>query len=133
MKLTERYVELCRELAEAGYVWNPRPGDWMLDLEDGSIGMLTMHIERPALIRRVNVQIPYGLQIAELLAARGCLWRDRDEGGRVWVDAGGAVLHECAAPALAESEDEEALVALVMDFRRNGAGNSGPQVPRMGE
>jgi len=125
MKITERYVELCRELAAAGYVWMPRAGDWMLDLEDGSIGMLTMHIERPDLLRRVNVQIPYGLQIAELLEARGCTWRDgggerQGAAGRVWFDASGQELHRCTASALEDNEDEEALAALVADFRRRG-------------
>lgn len=120
MKLTERYVELCRELAGAGYQWDPRPGDWMLDTEDGSIGMLTTHIERPGLLRRVNVHLPYGMQIDGLLEQRGCSWRGTGDGGREWLARDGVRLHVCGAGALEEAGDEEALAALLADFRRGG-------------
>jgi hypothetical protein len=121
MKLTERYIQLCRELAEAGFVWQPRPGDWMLDLNDDSVGMLTMGIENPALLRANNVQIPYGEQIADLLAAEGA-HRFEEASEVVWRSADGTELHRYSLVAIraagAEDEDEESLVALVALYRR---------------
>lgn len=117
MRLTERYIELCRELAAAGYVWEPRPGDWMLDRDDGSIGMLTTYIERPELLRRANLQVPYGDQIREMLSARKCTVEE-GEGGWCWRDRDGSVLHRAEVDP--EAEDEEALAALVAEYLRHG-------------
>jgi len=119
MKLTERYIQLCRDLADAGYVWNPRPGDWILDITDESIGMLTTYIEQPERLRAVNIQIPYGLQIHDLLLERKCSRVDLSGGAR-WDDRVGVQLYECDAAAIKANEDEEALAALVIDFQRFG-------------
>jgi hypothetical protein len=126
VKLTERYIALCRELADAGYVWEPRPGDWMLDLNDESVGMLTTFIENAALLRANNTQIPYGSQIADMLAARGVMMaRDGDTkgaaGDAVWRDRAGREVYRCAAAALDENEDEESLAALVAAMRTERA------------
>ncbi|NUQ35533.1 MAG: hypothetical protein HUU29_11410 [Planctomycetaceae bacterium] len=119
MNLTERYVVLCKELASLGYQWTPRPGDWILDITDESIGMLTTYIEKPELIRKVNVQIPYGDQIKELLAKRGCL--ENVQGGNViWLDSKGNEIYRCTAEANKLNDDEHSLAALVEDFRRHG-------------
>ena len=119
MNLTERYIQLFKELADLGYDWSPRAGDWILDITDESIGMLTTYIEKPELIRKVNVQIPYGEQIHELLDRRGCK-RDGDEQSIYWVDHTGKELHRCSMSDYECNDDEHALAALVEDFYKHG-------------
>lgn len=117
MKLTDRYVDLCRQLADAGYVWHPRPGDWMLDLMDDSIGMLTTAIKRPELLIRVNVQLPYGEQITALLESSGVrVVIEGDE--QRWIASDGSLVYACSCARFVEAPDEEALAALVEEFRR---------------
>jgi hypothetical protein len=117
MHLTERYIQLCRELAAAGYQWQPRPGDWMLDLNDESVGMLTTYIQRPELVVRNNVQLPYGNQIGDLLTARG-ITTSADGPDQIWRSREGQELHRCPSDQLADHGDEEALVALITDYTR---------------
>ncbi len=120
MHLTERYIQLCRELAAAGYQWQPRPGDWMLDLNDESVGTLTTQIQRPELVVRNNVHLPYGSQLSDLMALRGIEPSGASTSERVWTDRNGALLHKCDADQAAAFPDDEALLALIADFRKHG-------------
>jgi hypothetical protein len=70
-RITEDYVQAALELVEAGYLWAPAPGDWMLDRDDHSIGMLTVPVSKPDLVRRLNAHLPTYVQASELLNARG--------------------------------------------------------------
>ncbi|MCA8939549.1 MAG: hypothetical protein KDB07_07065 [Planctomycetes bacterium] len=119
MKLTEEYIDLCLELEALGYVWQPRPGDWMIDKSDDSIGMITTQIKDGTMLRRLNAQVLYGSQIVDLLAERGARLQVAE--GHEWFDREGALLHRCSAEAYASNDDEESLKALVEDYRRFGA------------
>ncbi len=112
MALTERYITLCRKLAASGYQWQPRPGDWILDKMDESLGMLTTYIERPELLQRVNIHVPYGPQIAELLEGQSCQ-RLENEKGVFWVNADGQEVYCSTFKAWAEDPELEELEALV--------------------
>jgi hypothetical protein len=70
-RITEDYVQAALKLAASGYEWEPRPGDWMLDKDDHSIGMLTVPPNRPEMIRRLNVHLPTFAQVDALLDERG--------------------------------------------------------------
>lgn len=116
MKLTDRYVDLCRQLAEAGYVWQPRPGDWMLDIADESIGMITTYIHKPELLRKVNIQLPYGEQISSMLAELEIQQLTSDDSVS-WSTHAGTEIYSCDTRAYEDNPDEEALAALVAAYR----------------
>lgn len=121
MKLTEDYIDLCVRLEELGFVWQPRPGDWMLDKSDASVGMITTHIEDGRMLRNLNTQIPYGSQIVDLLAERQCRVPLAQDSACEWFDRHGEALHSCTPEAFADNDDVEHLRALVADFERFGA------------
>ncbi len=66
-RITEEYCAASLALEKAGYVWQPRPGDWMLDRDDASIGMLTLPVQDGVQIRRLNTHIPTYIQVGAML------------------------------------------------------------------
>lgn len=70
-RITEEYCRLAQELEAAGYFWLPRAGDWMLDRDDGSIGMLTVTVRDADYIRRLNWHLPTYVQAEEMLVQAG--------------------------------------------------------------
>ncbi|MDC1142905.1 hypothetical protein OAU50_07410 [Planctomycetota bacterium] len=70
-KITEEYVQAAIELEQAGYEWTPGPGDWILDKDDQSIGLLTTPVQKQWLIRRLNTHLPTFVQVDEMLEAQG--------------------------------------------------------------
>ena len=70
-RITEDYCTAALALEQAGYEWKPRPGDWMLDRDDASIGMLTLPVHDGAQIRKLNTHIPTYVQVSAMLAERG--------------------------------------------------------------
>lgn len=76
-KITEEYVQAAIALEQAGYEWQPGPGDWILDKEDQSIGILTTPVEKAWLMRRLNTHLPTNVQVDELLASVGVTWSEQ--------------------------------------------------------
>lgn len=70
-RITEEYCAAALALEQAGYVWQPRPGDWMLDRDDASIGMLTLPVRDGEQIRRLNTHIPTYVQVNAMLLEHG--------------------------------------------------------------
>lgn len=105
-RITEEYVQAARELERAGYEWRPGPGDWILDRDDQSIGMLTTPVKRPGLIRRLNTHLPTHAQVDEMLAGHGLGLR---RGERVEFVYGDRVV---AAFSAEEYEGDRALCRL---------------------
>lgn len=105
-RITEEYVQGALELAKAGYPWRPAPGDWMLDLDDHSIGMLTTPVKRPEMIRRLNIHLPTQVQTEEMLGAHGVELRDKD--GPEFVHGDSVI----ARFSRQEFSDDEALCCL---------------------
>lgn len=66
-RITEEYCTLAMELEQAGYLWQPRAGDWVLDRDDSSVGMLTLPITDQAAVRRLNFHLPTYVQVNEML------------------------------------------------------------------
>lgn len=66
-RITEDYCEASLALEKAGYAWTPRPGDWMLDRDDASVGMLTLPVQDHAQVKRLNVRIPTYVQVSAML------------------------------------------------------------------
>lgn len=66
-RITEEYCALAVELEQAGYVWQPRAGDWLLDRDDSSVGMLTLPISDQAAVRGLNYHLPTYVQVNEML------------------------------------------------------------------
>ncbi len=75
-KITEEYVQAAIALENAGYEWSPGPGDWILDKDDQSIGLLTTPVEKQWLIRRLNTHLPTNVQVDELLTQHGVMFKD---------------------------------------------------------
>ncbi|MCC6572425.1 MAG: hypothetical protein IT462_01425 [Planctomycetes bacterium] len=89
-RITEEYCRLAQELEAAGYYWSPRAGDWMLDRDDGSIGMLTTEVRDQAYIRRLNTHLPTYVQTEALLKEAGVVTERND--GEVAFSRGGTRL-----------------------------------------
>ncbi|CAG0931914.1 hypothetical protein PLCT1_01924 [Planctomycetaceae bacterium] len=70
-RITEEYCAASLALELAGYEWQPRPGDWMLDRDDASIGMLTLPVRDGAQIRKLNTHIPTYIQVGAMLDENG--------------------------------------------------------------
>lgn len=70
-RITEDYVQAALALERAGYEWQPGPGDWILDRDDHSIGMLTTPVKDAGLVRRLNTHLPTHAQVNEMMAAVG--------------------------------------------------------------
>ena len=70
-RLTEEYIQAALELERAGYCWQPQAGDWMLDRDDHSVGMLTTPIKNPDAVRRLNSHLPTHAQTDEMLVQLG--------------------------------------------------------------
>ena len=66
-RITEDYCEAAQALENAGYEWAPRPGDWMLDRDDASVGMLTLPVQDGAQVKRLNIHIPTYVQVSAML------------------------------------------------------------------
>lgn len=75
-KITEEYVQAAIALENAGYEWSPGPGDWILDKDDQSIGLLTTPVEKQWLIRRLNTHLPTNVQVDELLTLHGVVFKN---------------------------------------------------------
>lgn len=120
MQLTERYIELCKRLAAAGYRWLPRAGDWMVDLTDDSIGMLTIEPDKPEQVAMVNVHLPLAHQLTALLGGFG-IEEKAGPATTVWLDAQGHELHTADEAACKADLGAEQLTALVMLHERSGA------------
>lgn len=88
-RITEEYVQAALDLELAGYCWQPGPGDWLLDRDDHSIGMLTTRPVDAPRIRRLNTHLPTHAQVDEMLAAA----QVTQQGGR-FVGPGGATVAE---------------------------------------
>ncbi|CAG0989950.1 hypothetical protein PLCT2_02413 [Planctomycetaceae bacterium] len=88
-RITEDYCEAALALEKAGYEWTPRPGDWMLDRDDASVGMLTLPVQDAAQVKRLNIHIPTYVQVSAMLDRLGV----REERGREvsFVRASGVV------------------------------------------
>jgi len=115
MNLTERYIELCKLLANAGYQWRPQPGDWMVDLTDDSIGMLTLEPDKPQLVAMVNVHLPMEPQVLSMLSQREVSHKAAS-GQVTWWDRHGKSIHECSAEVFACDSSLQHLEALVKSF-----------------
>lgn len=70
-RITEDYVQAAIELADAGYDWQPHAGDWILDRDDHSLGLLTTPIEDGTIVKRLNVHIPTFAQVEEMFESFG--------------------------------------------------------------
>ncbi|GIK51967.1 MAG: hypothetical protein HUU03_01720 [Planctomycetaceae bacterium] len=118
-RITEEYCVLAVELEQAGYFWQPRAGDWVLDRDDSSVGMLTLPITDQATVRRLNYHLPTYVQVNEML----------DRMVVKFVSSGGAIVaslgeRELARFDAAHFQAEEAacrLKALVAAFRAGSA------------
>ena len=88
-RITEDYCEAAQALERAGYEWAPRPGDWMLDRDDASVGMLTLPVQDGAQVKRLNIHIPTYVQVSAMLDKLAV----REERGRevLFVRASGEV------------------------------------------
>lgn len=75
-RITEEYVQAAIALEHAGYEWSPGPGDWILDKDDQSIGLLTTPVEKQWLMRRLNTHLPTNVQVDELLTQHGIIFKD---------------------------------------------------------
>jgi hypothetical protein len=88
-RITEDYCAAALALEKAGYEWTPRPGDWMLDRDDASVGMLTLPVQDGAQVKRLNIHIPTYVQVSAMLDRMAV----REERGRevLFVSASGVV------------------------------------------
>ncbi|MHC4841339.1 MAG: hypothetical protein ACYTDT_10375 [Planctomycetota bacterium] len=90
-KITEEYVQAAIALEQAGYEWKPGPGDWILDKEDQSIGILTTPVEKGWLVRRLNTHLPTYVQVDEIMSEHGLVGR---EAGDKYEFSAGEFFHE---------------------------------------
>lgn len=118
-RITEEYCQASIELEQAGYCWMPRPGDWMLDRDDASVGMLTLPVQDPAQVRRLNTHIPTYVQVNAMLDQRGV--RERNGEGVEFLKGDQRVAH-FSREEYAEDEGLCRLRALVAAYllRANG-------------
>ena len=111
-RITEDYVQAALELEHAGYCWQPGPGDWLLDRDDHSVGMLTTRPVDAPRIRRLNTHLPTHAQVDEMLAQAGVV-----QHGTRFVDRAGREVAAFAESAVLADPALCRLKALAAWFR----------------
>lgn len=115
-RLTEEYCAAAIALEQAGYDWQPRPGDWMLDRDDASVGMLTLPVQDSAQVKRLNIHIPTYVQVNAMLDERGVTLR---HGREVEFLVGQRVVAKFSANEFSVDEGLCRLKALVAALSNN--------------
>lgn len=117
-RITEEYCILALELERLGYAWQPRAGDWMIDRDDSSIGMLTVPPRQPERICALNVHLPTYLQVNHLLDAKRVTLKS-GAGHVEFISSGGKSLLVAAAAEFEADQGTFALRALVACYRES--------------